>query len=83
MLPGLRNVVFRREKKVKNIFLSVQGGLIYEAKVQALQKEDGVIQYCIHYKVNLLMIFKAQLICKSSIRGGIKRGTNVFLSRGY
>merc|ERR1719357_2538325 len=22
----------------------------YEAKVQALQKEDGVIQYCIHYK---------------------------------
>jgi len=30
--------------------LCFQGGLIYEAKVQALQKEDGVIQYCIHYK---------------------------------
>ena len=83
MLPGLHHVVFRRQKKLKNISFSVKGGLIYEAKVQALQKEDGVIQYCIHYKVNLLMASKAQLICKSLIRGGIKRGTNVCPSRGY
>ena len=76
-------MLLQETKKVENIFLSVQGGLIYEAKVQALQKEDGAIQYCIHYKVNLLMAFKAQIICKSSIRGGIKRGTNVCLSRGY
>ena len=48
-------------KKLKTFFLSVQGGLIYEAKVQALQKEDGAIQYCIHYKVNLLMAVKAQM----------------------
>ena len=46
---------------MKTFFLSVQGGLIYEAKVQALQKEDGAIQYCIHYKVNLLMAVKAQM----------------------
>ena len=29
----------------------LQGGLIYEAKVQALQKEEGVTLYRIHYKV--------------------------------
>ena len=28
-----------------------QGGLIYEAKVQALQKEEGATLYRIHYKV--------------------------------
>ena len=56
-------MLLQETKKVENIFLSVQGGLIYEAKVQALQKEDGVIQYCIHYKVNLFMAVKAQMIC--------------------
>jgi len=30
--------------------LCFQGGLIYEAKVQALQKEEGVTLYRIHYK---------------------------------
>ena len=56
-------MLLQETKKVENILLSVQGGLIYEAKVQALQKEDGVIQYCIHYKVNLFMAVKAQMIC--------------------
>ena len=32
-----------------------QGGLIYEAKVQALQKEEGVTLYRIHYKVTFLL----------------------------
>ena len=37
----------------KDVFLpcTFQGGLIYEAKVQALQKEEGATLYRIHYKV--------------------------------
>ena len=36
---------------INSNFVSFQGGLIYEAKVQALLKEDGTTRYRIHYKV--------------------------------
>ena len=64
-----------------------QGGLIYEAKVQALQKEEGVTLYRIHYKVTFLpdSSFNGynQYSHELLIRAGTRHGMNVCLRTGF
>jgi len=49
---------------INSNFVSFQGGLIYEAKVQALLKEDGTTRYRIHYKVEFMDETKETLFKK-------------------
>ena len=51
MFSGLLLLRFISGSKKLSYPASFQGGLIYEAKVQALQKEEGATLYRIHYKV--------------------------------